>query len=162
MILTLLAYIVIEIGAMVVAYCFVPVWHRWSYHRARKDWYSKLAYALDLGVVGVSLLQWLLRPDALVFRRQAMGAALVVMGMSFVIAAWRVNPFFLPSLEVIPKQLLVRDGIYRYFDHPGYVGMAISIIGKVLLFGQIWAIWPATAYLVLLLWRAEEENRKVL
>lgn len=162
MIVTFLAYMTLEVAAMIAAFYLVPAWHRWIYHNSRKDWYCKLAVALDLGVVGVSILQWILSPDALVFRRQAVGAAMMAAGLSFVVAAWRVNPYFLPALVVVPKDRLVTDGIYRYFAHPGYVGMALAIIGKVLLFGQIWAVWPATLYLVILLWRVEEENRKVL
>lgn len=162
MIATFLVFISIEIAGMVAATLFVPAWHRWIYHNARKDWYSVLAVGLDLAIVIVSIVQWFVRPDALRFERQAFGAALMISGVALVLAAWRVNPYFVPSLVAVPKECLIRDGIYRYFTHPGYAGMALATIGKICLFGQMWATVPATIYLVLLLWRADEENRKVL
>lgn len=162
MILAILVYLAIEIATIVSVFIVVPRWHRLTYHMARKDWYYWMAIILDRSLVGLALLQWWYAPSAVFWRYQVLGVVLMVVGVTFVLLAWRANPWFVPSLVAVPRELLVKEGIYRYFAHPGYAGMALSTIGKVLLFCQTWACLPATAYLVLLLWRTDEENQKVL
>lgn len=87
----------------------------------------------------------------------AIGPVAYWLGSVVVILARRVNPFFLPTAMTPPR--LIVTGPYRVFRHPGYIGLALQMIGVVMMLGQPGALLAAIPYFALLLFRTHQENK---
>lgn len=123
--------------------------------------HQRLVFPLD-----VRLMAWLwyamvgvgiLTSNWLGWGRLLQGIGLYLGGRLLFTFAVRVNPFYSPQITVPP--VIIRTGVYRWCDHPGYWGHALSALG-------IWTIWLSWWALPLLIscwamlgWRAWQEGR---
>jgi protein-S-isoprenylcysteine O-methyltransferase Ste14 len=162
MILAWTLFVVVRFVVDLLVVLLVPPVHRITYGCSEKDRAYYLAHLLSNAIPTVAGLQSFLYPQYQPLSARLTGAVLMFFGGLLVVLAWRSNPYFQPAIVKIPAHDLVHTGVYRIFRHPGYIGMAINTIGQVLLLGQKWACLPATCYLGLLVWRADQENYKVL
>ena len=126
-------------------------------YRVRYDQYPKQRLK-----VGAALLYWLtvLIPLMMGEMPEIGGLGLHAVGAVLIVAAMRVNPFFVPDTVWLPGQYMVQQGVYRWLAHPGYTGMVLMTLGNVLALGTFAAI-PSIFYLSLLFFHVRRE-REVL
>jgi protein-S-isoprenylcysteine O-methyltransferase Ste14 len=67
------------------------------------------------------------------------------------------NPYFQPKIEAPPFRIV--DGTYAYFDHPGYMGIALQFLGTICIVGTTTAFIAFAAHTIFLAYRAMVENR---
>lgn len=89
------------------------------------------------------------------------GVVLMVAGQVLFALSMRANAFFSGTVRLQPErgQHVVDTGPYRFVRHPGYLGMAASLLAFPLVMESAWALLPAFAGLVLLLVRTLLEDR---
>lgn len=59
--------------------------------------------------------------------RMIIGGILCGLGSAINAMALRDNPFFSPAIIQPPHR--IRDGVYKYLEHPGYLGFSIRFLG---------------------------------
>jgi len=80
---------------------------------------------------------------------RVVGAVLVVLGAAVVLesfARFALEGIGTPA-PVAPTEHLVVGGLYRYVRNPIYVADAVIIVGQALLFGRLWLLLYAAAFL---------------
>ena len=112
----------------------VPEAHRLNYRRFALSHESLIANALWFGAVAACAAQQFIRPVEAYWQLTVLGAVLYAVGAFFVTAAFRTNPYFVPAVVAPPA--IIREGIYAWVGHPGYVGMVLCLKGIVLVLGQ--------------------------
>jgi protein-S-isoprenylcysteine O-methyltransferase Ste14 len=80
---------------------------------------------------------------------QALGAALIALGMIVVWQTFRFNTFAAPQVRVQAARghRVVTDGPYRVVRHPMYTGAMLFLLGMPLLLGSWWGV-AAVPFLV--------------
>lgn len=87
------------------------------------------------------------------------GALLMVGGQLLFALARRENSFFTSTVQLETAHAVCSSGPYSIIRHPGYLGMAISLLAFPLVLGSLWAGIPVALALALLLWRVRLEDR---
>lgn len=80
-------------------------------------------------------------------------------GVALRIWARKSNPHFQPDVVMPPE--VVRTGVYRWMKHPGYAAMVAMGAGSLLMLGHVIGWFLLAAYSVLLMVRAQEEDRLI-
>lgn len=150
-------FVSLNLLVLVASCAFIPQVYRERYFRCPKDAISYLAAFLIHGIWIVGLAQDVIEPSDFPDWIRFSGAALFLTGNGLVIAARRVNPFFMPSI-IIPDYI-VTSGPYRWLKNPGYVGLSLAADGAFFLLGQWWAALPTLAYQCVLGYRVYIEDR---
>jgi protein-S-isoprenylcysteine O-methyltransferase Ste14 len=88
------------------------------------------------------------------------GAVLMVGGQVLFAFARRENAFFSATVRIDTEgqHRVCSTGPYHFVRHPGYLGMALSVIGFPLVMGSVWSFLPVVVALVLLLVRTTRED----
>ncbi len=107
---------------------------------------------LDAGRFGWSMpmgIEWLV-----------LGAGLMIGGQVLFALARRANTFFAATVQIETEgnHVVCKTGPYRMVRHPGYLGMAISVIGFPLVMGSLWSFIPVGLLVFLLLVRTTWED----
>lgn len=146
-----LCWLLLAIGYSVCGSLIVPRSTIEKYSLTPKDWQYWLGHFLFFSIP----LSWLFgvesSPVAILT-----GVALFVIGGALRIWAMVSNPYFLPSIEV--PVVVVSGGAYSWFNHPGYVGLAMMAAGSWLMIGHSLAVIPLVVYVTLLVLRAQKET----
>lgn len=89
------------------------------------------------------------------------GVVLMVGGQVLFALARRTNTFFSATVRIDTEgnHRVCTTGPYRLVRHPGYLGMAIAVVGFPLVMGSVWSFIPVVLSLVLLLVRTAREDR---
>lgn len=78
-------------------------------------------------------------------------AGLVIVAISWGLTTWSVwvNAFFSPAVRIQAEraQHVISEGPYRIVRHPGYVGIALSMVGSAGALNSLLSIIPAVIYL---------------
>ena len=92
---------------------------------------------------------------------QAVGALLVVGSFWLFFAVFRANSFLSPVVRVQGErgQTVVDTGPYAVVRHPMYAAVIPFALGTSLLLGSWWGLVPALALLLVMAWRAVQEER---
>jgi protein-S-isoprenylcysteine O-methyltransferase Ste14 len=94
----------------------------------------------------------------------AAGITLSISGQVIFLAARRENKFFSSVVRIQSERehRVCDSGIYKIVRHPGYTGMAISLLAVPLLTGSVWCTIPIVLAVILLLVRTylEDETLK--
>jgi protein-S-isoprenylcysteine O-methyltransferase Ste14 len=92
---------------------------------------------------------------------QVAGFVGFALGMAWVWWAMYVNRFFTPAILVQEEKghRVVSSGPYRFVRHPGYLGIAVALIGSGPALGSYWSLLPVSGYVGLLVWRTAQEDR---
>lgn len=107
------------------------------------------------GLIGATCIAaWWAEP--LTAWRLVGGVSLFALGTAIAIKALHDNPFFRGDLVAPPFR--ITTGLYKYFDHPGYLGFSIRFLGIVLIGDNIGSAMLFGVYLNFLAFRAEIEN----
>ena len=150
-------FAILSIASVLVCAALVPRGTLRRYARCPKPWYFWAAQVSSHGIWIVAAVQCWLAPSSFALPVRILGAVWMIAGSVLQIWAQRVNPAFLPVL--VRPVWLVTTGPYALFDHPGYVGFALSAAGAYALLAQTWAFIPLGCYLGLLMERARAECR---
>ena len=124
---------------------------------------STLIYLTTLVVAGIDSgrFQWTPNFHCSIY---ALGVALIIIGQKVFLTARKENKYFssIVRIQTDRGQSVCNTGIYKIVRHPGYLGMAISLIALPLVTGSIWSIIPTTIALILLFVRTyfEDETLK--
>jgi protein-S-isoprenylcysteine O-methyltransferase Ste14 len=113
------------------------------------------------GAIDLGRLHW----TFLFSKGVQMGAFAVFVGANALqIWAMAVNIFFSTALRLQAERghQLVRRGPYRYIRHPGYLAMLLIGFSTALVLGSKLALFPATMYGALILFRAAREDQFLL
>lgn len=88
------------------------------------------------------------------------GSVVMVIGQLFFALARRENAFFTSTVQIETHRphTVCMTGPYRVIRHPGYLGMAISIVGFPLVIGSYWAYVPVVLSVITLLLRVQRED----
>lgn len=146
-----LCWLLLAVSYAVCGSLIVPRSTVEKYGSTPKDWQYWLGHLLFFSVP----LSWFFGVES---ARAAVltGIAFFAIGGALRIWAMVSNPYFLPSIEV--PVMVISGGAYSWFDHPGYVGLAMMAAGSWLMIGHSLAVIPLAAYLTLLMWRARKES----
>ncbi len=132
--------------------------HRQNYNMERMDTFPKIAVSCYHSI----WLTWFIEKiiwgvERPIFPQIALGVAFFLIGA--ILSAWamRSNPFFMPNLY-LPSRI-ISTGAYRYFRHPGYLGMVLMSGSTFLILGHNLGIFPLCAYWTMLAIRVRQENR---
>lgn len=89
------------------------------------------------------------------------GIGLFAAGYAVVLWAMWANPFFAQGVRIQTERghSTISTGPYRVIRHPGYLGMATSMLGAALLLGSSYAWICVALYLALLIARTDLEDR---
>ena len=113
------------------------------------------------GALDVGRLHW-----TFPFSKGVQMAAFAVFIAANALQIWAmaVNIFFSTALRLQAERghQLVRSGPYRYVRHPGYLAMLLIVLSTAFALGSKLALFPATMYAVLILFRAMREDRFLL
>lgn len=92
---------------------------------------------------------------------QAVGALLVVGSFRLFFAVFRANSFLSPVVRVQEErgQTVVDTGPYAVVRHPMYAAVIPFALGTSLLLGSWWGLLPAAALMLVIAWRAVQEER---
>jgi protein-S-isoprenylcysteine O-methyltransferase Ste14 len=90
---------------------------------------------------------------------QGLGIFLMIAGTVLNIKARNeLGRYFTTNLCIQPGQRLIKTGVYKYCNHPGYVGVVLFILGSSMALHNV-VLWALTiAYSVLLIQRIKKEN----
>jgi protein-S-isoprenylcysteine O-methyltransferase Ste14 len=88
--------------------------------------------------------------------------AIYIVASALQIWAMVVNSFFSTALRLQAGHQLVRSGPYRYVRHPGYLAMLLIVLSTAFALGSKVALFPATMYGTLILFRAAREDEFLL
>lgn len=152
-------FVLLVAGYIYASVRFIPALYRAIYRHYSKDasyWYGNLLPHL---VWIVAALESAISPTTAPLGLRIVGALLFIIGGGLIIAARRINPLFIAPIVHVPLDMRVRNGVYRYFSHPGYYGGALAVTGVYFLLAQFWAIIPVVIYLSVLLYRIYREQR---
>ncbi len=88
------------------------------------------------------------------------GSAIMFVGQLIFALARRENAFFASTVQIEEDRhhTVCTTGPYGVVRHPGYLGMAISVVGFPLVIGSYWAFVPVALSLTMLLLRARLED----
>lgn len=124
---------------------------------------STLIYLTTLVVAGIDSGRFQWTPN-FHWSIYALGVALIIIGQKVFLTARKENKYFssIVRIQTDRGQSVCNTGIYKIVRHPGYLGMAISLIALPLVTGSIWSIIPTTIALILLFVRTyfEDETLK--
>lgn len=89
-----------------------------------------------------------------------LGYALYLLSSALHFWAIRVNRFYSSTVSIQNErgQEVIESGPYRYVRHPGYLGIALMVIGIAVVLGSLWAIVPAVCVVALLVLRTILED----
>jgi protein-S-isoprenylcysteine O-methyltransferase Ste14 len=89
------------------------------------------------------------------------GSVVMFMGQLIFALARRENPFFASTVQIEEDRLhsVCATGPYSVIRHPGYLGMALSIVGFPFVIGSYWAFVPVVLSVITLLLRVQLEDR---
>jgi protein-S-isoprenylcysteine O-methyltransferase Ste14 len=89
------------------------------------------------------------------------GVVLMLVGQVVFAVAKRENAFFSSTLRIQEGRghQVCDTGVYRFVRHPGYLGMALSLLAFPLVTESLWAFLPATVGVLLLVLRTLFEDR---
>lgn len=89
------------------------------------------------------------------------GVAMLVAGMSVLLWALAVNPFFEKTVRMQHDRShrVCTSGPYRYVRHPGYVAAVMSAAALPLMLGSYWAFVPVALLAVAFVVRTAYEDR---
>ena len=92
---------------------------------------------------------------------QALGAALLALGMVAIWETFRYNSFAAPQVRVQVERghRVVTDGPYGRVRHPLYAGALLWLVGAPLLLGSWWGVVAVPLIGAALAWRAVGEER---
>lgn len=99
--------------------------------------------------------------DAMPLAATVAGSAVMVLGQLIFAWARRANAFFSSTVQIEAERshAVCTTGPYRLVRHPGYLGMALSVVGFPFVLGSRWACVPVALCLALLLLRVQLEDR---
>lgn len=115
---------------------------------------GRAKYVLWTFMLLTSLGAWGAEP--LTVPRLIIGLGLFGMGTCIAVKALHDNPFFRGDLE--PPLFRITTGLYKYFDHPGYLGFSIRFLGVAFIANTAVSCAAALLYAVFLLCRADIED----
>lgn len=127
---------------------------------ARYDWRN--LSRKDKGIVllwySVPFSWWLDRRDSSVAQ---FGAGFVILALGAALLTWAklANPHFQPKIVMPPE--VIRAGPYRYLNHPGYHAMTLMGAASCLMLGHVVGWFPLAAYALILMLRAQAEDRLI-
>ncbi len=90
---------------------------------------------------------------------EVLGEVLVVAGLLFIARVFRANSYTTATIEVAEAQPLITTGPYAIVRHPMYAGAFVFLIGTVLALGSWWGFVPLVPMVLVIAWRAIEEER---
>jgi protein-S-isoprenylcysteine O-methyltransferase Ste14 len=92
---------------------------------------------------------------------QAVGALLVVGSFWLFFAVFRANSFLSPVVRVQKErgQKVIDTGPYAVVRHPMYAAVIPFALGTSLLLGSWWGLVPAALLVLIMAWRAVQEER---
>ena len=90
----------------------------------------------------------------------AVGIILTIIGQVIFLTARKENKYFssVVRIQTDRGQTVCETGIYKIVRHPGYLGMAISLVALPLLIGSLWSIIPIVIAVFLLFIRTYLED----
>jgi Phospholipid methyltransferase len=90
-------------------------------------------------------------------------AGLVIVAISWGLTTWSVwvNPFFSPAVRIQEErgQRVISEGPYVIVRHPGYAGIALSMVASAVALNSLLAIIPAVMYLAVTVRQTAIEDR---
>jgi protein-S-isoprenylcysteine O-methyltransferase Ste14 len=111
----------------------------------------------DRAFIVLSLFQWILAgldqryQWSTIFPPMEMIVGLVVVALSWGLTTWSVwfNPFFSPAVRIQEErsQRLISLGPYTIVRHPGYLGIALSMVASAVALNSLLSIIPAVMYM---------------
>jgi protein-S-isoprenylcysteine O-methyltransferase Ste14 len=153
-------FITLWLVHLIASEWLIPITHRRNYNACRLDFTCKAALACQQGIWVTALAQYFLLPSPeLPGLLRIIGAVLMVTGNALVVAARKINYFFVPIVIYVPPKMRETRGAYKFCTHPGYLGFALAAVGVFLLLGQAFAAIPTITYLYILLRRVKFEDR---
>jgi protein-S-isoprenylcysteine O-methyltransferase Ste14 len=90
-----------------------------------------------------------------------LGLAIFALGGALQAWAMIANPFFSPTVRFQRERghVLIDSGPYKFFRHPGYLAMCISVPASPLAIGSWLALFPAAGFIAVIQRRAEIEDQ---
>jgi len=133
---------------------FVPKAHQAYYIQDKRDWTSYLAVLLYHGI----WLAWLLNGTPPTASGNAVvGTLAFAVGLVLTVWAQRVNPFFCPTVRM--HGMVIRQGPYRLFNHPGYLGFGLMSGGMLAIAATFAGACCLMVYWSILILRSFEEDK---
>jgi protein-S-isoprenylcysteine O-methyltransferase Ste14 len=113
---------------------------------------------LAVAALEVGRLHWV-HPVPVDARRSSL--LLFAGAMALQIWAMVVNPFFSPEIRLQPERghRLIARGPCRLLRHPGYLAMLVAVPASALAIGSWLALFPATAFCLVILKRVGVEEQ---
>jgi protein-S-isoprenylcysteine O-methyltransferase Ste14 len=95
---------------------------------------------------------------------QALGLALYLLSIAFIMWVFRENSFAAPVVKVqaARHQRVISSGPYAFVRHPMYSGVMLYFLGIPLLLGSWWGVALAPVFAVLFAIRARIEERALI
>ena len=125
-------------------------------------WITRLMAVPTLGLLALAGFdeRWNLTPPLPAWAR-VFGPLAFAAGYAIVLWAMHSNQYFSQVVRIQAERghATVMSGPYRFIRHPGYLGMAISLLGAVFLLDTIWGLVCVAIYLVLIITRTAWEDR---
>lgn len=120
---------------------------------------SGLTYLITLVVAGFDSGRYQWSPD-FHWSIYVSGIALTLIGQVIFLKARKENKFFssVARIQTDRGHTVCDTGIYRIVRHPGYSGMAISLVALPLITGSLWSIIPILIAVILLIIRTFLED----
>jgi protein-S-isoprenylcysteine O-methyltransferase Ste14 len=87
------------------------------------------------------------------------GDLLVAGGLVLIWLVFRANPFAAATVTVEAAQTVISSGPYALVRHPMYSGVLLLFLGIPLALGSWWGLVIFPPFLVLIIWRLEDEER---
>ena len=115
-----------------------------------------LAFAALLVIPGV---EFRLSDSGLDFVNMAAGNVLIMLCFAIIWRVYRENTFTSATVQVEDTQQLVSSGPYAIVRHPMYLGAVCGLVGTPLALTSKWAVAPAAALVLLIVWRIRDEER---
>jgi protein-S-isoprenylcysteine O-methyltransferase Ste14 len=115
-----------------------------------------------LGILVVAGLDWRFGwSPHLPFVAQAAGW--IVMGLGYGLFSWAMysNKFFSTVVRIQDERghAVAIGGPYRFVRHPGYIGVIVYSLAAPVMFGALWAYFPAALLVVVIVVRTVLEDR---
>jgi len=125
-------------------------------------WLTQLTMIPALGTLVVAGLdqRWIWTAPLPVWVRLLGGLGFIA---GYILLLWAMlnNPFFSQVVRIQEERghKAVSAGPYHFMRHPGYLGMATSLLGAVFLLDTLWGLVSFSCYMVLLITRTTLEDR---
>jgi len=123
----------------------------------------------DRAFVVLSILQWIIAGLDQRFHWSdivppiGLAVGLMLVAISWGLTTWSVsvNPFFSPAVRIQAErgQRAVRVGPYAIIRHPGYLGIALSMIASALALNSLLTLISAVMYLAVTVHQTAVEDR---